>query len=131
MSEIKTTEFTRYSRQREAILNYLKSTKSHPSANDVYENVKKSYPNISLGTVYRNLNDLVKKGLAIELKAKNGILNYDGDTSVHSHFVCDCCSSITDVFDYSVVVPSSLDGFQVNNSNTVFHGICKGCLENN
>ena len=63
----------RYSKQREAIRTYLLSTKSHPTAEAVYYNIKNEYPKISLGTVYRNLNLLVEQGQALRLDCGDGV----------------------------------------------------------
>ena len=70
---------TKYSRQREAVKEYLKSTYSHPTADEVYQEIRNVYPNISLGTVYRNLNLLVEQGEAIKLTTEGGKDHFDGN----------------------------------------------------
>ena len=74
----------KFSRQRAAILSFLQSRKDHPSAELVYAYVKKDYPRISLGTVYRNLNQLAEAGVISKLQFDH----FDYDTSPHQHFVC-------------------------------------------
>lgn len=77
----------KYSRQRESIKEYLSSTYEHPTADTVYLNVKQEFPNISLGTVYRNLNLLAEIGEAIKISTPNGGDRFDGRTIPHYHFV--------------------------------------------
>lgn len=127
MKEILEKAFPRKSKQREEILKFLMSTKSHPTANEVYEQVKKVIPDISLGTVYRNLRELSEKGIILELKAKDGINNYDYDTSTHGHFVCEKCGKIYDVFDLQITNQPSLSDFAIKSVNAVFYGICNQC----
>lgn len=79
----------KYSRQRAAILSFLQSRRDHPTAETVYTSVKEAFPNISLGTVYRNLNQLAEAGMIA--KHSFGVLNidhFDFNTSPHYHFVC-------------------------------------------
>ena len=73
----------KYSRQREAIKHYLASTKEHPTADTVYMHVKKEFPNISLGTVYRNLNLLTDIGEAIKISTPDGGDRFDGTVQPH------------------------------------------------
>ena len=80
----------KYSRQRESIKDYLNSTTEHPTADTVYLNVRKEFPNISLGTVYRNLNLLAEIGDAIKIPTPNGGDRFDGRTIPHYHFCCTC-----------------------------------------
>ncbi|MBP3705838.1 MAG: transcriptional repressor [Clostridia bacterium] len=77
-----------YSRQREAIMQVLRSSKAHPNANQVYEEVRKIIPNISLGTVYRNLSSLGDTGEILCLHVANGPERYDGEISPHIHLHC-------------------------------------------
>lgn len=86
-----------YSRQREAVLNVLCSTKSHPTAAWIYEQVRQQIPNISLGTVYRNLSGLAEDGTIKKLSFGDASVHFDGDISVHSHFYCEHCGEITDI----------------------------------
>ena len=76
----------KYSRQREAIKNYLASTRNHPTADSVYMHVKKEFPNISLGTVYRNLNLLSELGEIVKITAPDGGDRFDGHTEPHNQF---------------------------------------------
>lgn len=87
-----------YSRQREAVLRALCSTTSHPTATWIYEQVRQEIPNISLGTVYRNLSGLCEDGRIRKLSFGDASDHFDGDITVHSHFYCETCGEITDVW---------------------------------
>lgn len=76
----------KYSRQREAIKEYLSHTKEHPTADTIYMRIREIYPNISLGTIYRNLSLLVEKGEIIRINGIDGSDHYDGNTQKHYHF---------------------------------------------
>lgn len=124
----------KYSKQREAIVNYLRSTHSHPSADDIYMEVRKTHPNISLGTIYRNLAQLTQNGVIIKLETGSGKDHYDGFTHKHYHFVCSCCDR---VFDINIPEVQNIDkyaeqasGFKVENHTIMFYGQCNDCMNN-
>ncbi len=120
-----------YSRQREAILNVLCSTKSHPTASWIYENVQVTLPNISLGTVYRNLALLESEGVIRKISVGDNHEHFDGDTSQHSHFYCKSCSQITDIFIDTKETRKQVErdtGFKVDFGTYTFIGVCKNCL---
>ena len=77
----------KYSRQRESIKHFLMTTKKHPTADEVYMHVKRDFPNISLGTVYRNLNLLTDIGEAVKISTPDGGDRFDGRTEPHNHFL--------------------------------------------
>lgn len=121
----------KYSRQREAIKLFLKERKDHPTADVVYQNIKKEFPNISLGTVYRNLS------LLAELKEINKISygsnpdHFDFDTDPHYHFICSECNIITDLDmdelkDINSIANKNFDG-QIKGHNLFFYGKCSSC----
>ena len=87
----------KYSRQREVIKTFLCTRKDHPTADVVYMNVRQQYPNISLGTVYRNLTLLSEMGEIMRLRVGDGVDHFDADTSPHNHFVCSECGSVIDL----------------------------------
>lgn len=124
----------KYSRQREEIKAYLCSRKDHPTADNVYTAMRKLLPNISLGTVYRNLTLLAERGEITRLRIGDGIDHFDYDTSPHYHFVCKKCGSITDFpLTYSDPVPTVPDtdfAGRVEGHVTYFYGTCTHCLEN-
>ena len=117
--------------QRETIKQCLCSVKTHPTAEWVYQEVKKKIPQITLATVYRNLNLLVKNGEALKLEI-NKEYHYDGDNSQHQHCVCKKCGMISDVFqkeisDYALKKISTKN-FVLDEVTVLFHGTCKSCV---
>ncbi len=120
-----------YSRQREAILKVLCSTKSHPTAAWIYENVRIEIPNISLGTVYRNLGNLEKEGVIRKIPVGDNHEHFDGDISQHSHFYCKSCEKITDIFIDTEETRRQVEadtGSRVDSGTYTFVGVCKNCL---
>lgn len=124
---------TKYSRQRESIKEYLASTKEHPTADMVYMHIKAIYPNISLGTVYRNLNLLVDQGEIIKISHGSGSDRFDGNSKPHYHFLCTECSSVLDLdiaqgaLDHiNLIASAGFDGEVLGNS-TFFYGLCSKC----
>lgn len=87
----------RYSKQREAILMELQSRFDHPTADQLYSSLKIKYPELSLGTVYRNLSLLTEQGKIRKLDVGDGTIHYDGITHPHIHFICKECYSIKDI----------------------------------
>ena len=87
----------KYSKQREMIMEYLKSTTAHPTAETVYMNVQSANPKLSLGTVYRNLKLLSEAGEIQRLSCGDGIDRFDATVAPHCHFLCDKCGSVQDV----------------------------------
>ena len=117
--------------QKSFIFGYLKSVKSHPTAESVYKEVRKRLPNISQGTVYRVLNNFKNKGDVQTIETKENI-HFDGDTSDHAHFICEKCGNVYDVID-----ECSTCGILKNKKTKVgkilkykvnFYGICTKCL---
>src|SRR3989344_4341137 len=84
--------------QKSIVLNFLRSVKTHPTAEMVYKAVKKKLPQISLGTEYRNLENFANKGIILKITAGNQA-RYDGDISDHGHFICQSCGKIDDIFN--------------------------------
>lgn len=123
----------RQTKQKTIIADILCSTKSHPSAEWVYSQARKLMPNISLGTVYRNLNELVESGKAITIETTDSSLRYDATTTPHTHFVCNTCKGV-----YDVDVTLSIDtqhlenqGFIVQDKKLVLYGVCDKCSQSN
>jgi Fur family transcriptional regulator, peroxide stress response regulator len=124
----------RYTRQREAILRLLRTTSSHPTANEIYLQVSEEIPNISKGTVYRNLRVLQKIGLISELDLEGtNVSRFDAKQDNHYHFKCEKCGGI---FDIDVSVNNKLDqhitlntGLKVLHHHLEFHGLCHRCQE--
>ncbi|PRX35562.1 Fur family peroxide stress response transcriptional regulator [Orenia metallireducens] len=121
----------RMTKQRKKILEVLKSTRSHPTADWIYDEVKQEIPNISLGTIYRNLNVLREMGEIIELNYGSSYSRYDANSDDHYHFTCLECGQVMDV---DLDVDRELDeevadciGGEVSYRRTEFFGYCAEC----
>ena len=117
----------RVTRQRSAILEFLRSKRHHYSAIQIYDAVREKIPNISLGTVYRNLASLLEDGEIISVETSDKCVYYDGFISGHSHFVCQCCKEIYDFPLESTTSEPEKAGFTVSNQRVVYYGVCKMC----
>lgn len=122
----------KYSRQREAIKNFLMTRKDHPTADIVYSSVRNEFPNISLGTVYRNLTLLADLGEIARLRVGDGVDHFDYDTSPHYHFVCTKCGSVIDLDMDTLQAIDQLNGMDFNGNLiaghvTYFYGTCSCC----
>ena len=116
--------------QRMKILDYLRSVKTHPNAEQVYRHVKKKLPSITLATVYRNLNLLAEQGEILKLEI-NKEFRFDADICYHQHFVCKNCGKIIDVFqkeisEYAMKKVKSKD-FKPQCVKIIYWGLCKNC----
>lgn len=124
---------TKYSRQREAIKEYLSQTKEHPTADMIYLKIREKYPNISLGTVYRNLNFLAEKGEIIKLDGMDGSDRFDGRTKPHYHFLCNKCQKLMDLEMESIDHINEIAGKgfsgKIEGHVTYFYGQCPECLD--
>ena len=125
---------TRNTKQRLAILRILRHTDTHPTADWIYDQVRKEIPNISKGTVYRNLKVLREDGLISELDLSGTVSRYEGNQENHYHFRCQKCGW---VFDLDEPVDRELDarvarktGFKVSYHRTEFRGLCSDCRSN-
>ncbi|MGN0474549.1 MAG: transcriptional repressor [Acutalibacteraceae bacterium] len=124
----------RHSNQRDIILNELCSRHDHPTANDIYESVRVILPNISLGTVYRNLNQLADNGIILRLPQPDSSNRFDGKSVRHYHLCCKQCGSITDIDstildDFFGVIMSKYS-FEADCSGMTISGICSKCRNN-
>ena len=122
----------RTSKKRQAIYDALCATTAHPSAEQLYSELKNVIPDLSLGTVYRNLGVLADEGLIISVGNVNGQERYDARTESHTHFICAKCGLVDDVWlpdplpvDYSDVESST--GGKVSGHSLSFIGLCKNC----
>ena len=123
---------TRETKQRRIVYETVKSTHSHPTADWVFEEVRRRLPKVSLGTVYRNLGVLKEEGLVREIYGNDRRAHYDADTSKHAHFICSACDQITDVRGVRQVdwrTMKDLVGCEVDGQEVVFTGRCAGCSQ--
>lgn len=123
----------RYSKKREAILNAIQSTKCHPSADWVYQTLKPEHPDLSLGTVYRNLEFFRQHGTIQSVGVVRGQERFDATTAPHTHFVCSGCGDVIDLDD--IRLDDGLDrevcekyGLAVQRHELTFHGLCQTCV---
>lgn len=122
----------KYSRQREAVREILMKHHDHPTADAVYAELKKTEPNISLATVYRNLNLLASMGEIRKLAFPFGADHFDGDLTEHYHFVCQKCGKVYDVpmeaaSQLNAEAESLVPG-RVTAHNLIFYGECNDCI---
>lgn len=120
----------RLTNQRKIILQELRSVKTHPTADEIYNLVRKKMPRISLGTVYRNLEVLSTLGLVLKLENAAGQRRFDGDVSPHHHIRCNVCGKVGDIFNAPNIsgVEKGLDtDFQITGHTLEFSGICPEC----
>ena len=122
-----------YSRQRESIKAFLSGRTDHPTADVIYQNIRQQYPNISLGTVYRNLALLSELGEIVKLNVDGGSDRYDYDTSLHHHFVCSRCHCVQDIsmdnMDFLMEQAQEKSSARIERYSINFYGLCKDCLE--
>ncbi len=119
--------------QRMVILNILSRTEKHLTADEVYQEAKKTYPMLSATTVYRNLEDMVGAGLLSHFKYSGSAMRYDTNIEQHHHFICTRCGSVKDIYlktiDYDVDTKKfALDRFRIDGSELYLNGVCEGCL---
>lgn len=123
----------RNSAQRTLILNLMDGNKSHPTADEIYEEARKADPHISRGTVYRNLNLLVENGLLLKIPVPDGADHFDSTLKAHYHFYCRKCNR---VFDAPIFRPTAVmaaqkkmeeEGFKAITHSIVFEGLCPDC----
>jgi len=117
--------------QRIAILKYLDGNTSHPTADNIYRDVKQTYPTLSFATVYNTLQTLREHGEVMEVTIDPIRKHYDPNTSPHHHVICISCNDLWDVFvDYSDVLklPSNVaKGIKTVGVHVDFYGLCKNC----
>ena len=121
-------ENTRHSPKREAILQCLRSTTCHPSAEWVYSQLKPQIPDLSLATVYRNLARFRTEGAVQVIGCVDGEDRYDGNVAPHGHFICRCCGAVIDLPPIPVVAPDMEKVGREDSCNVTFYGHCNVCL---
>ena len=124
----------RYSKKREAILDCLRSTDSHPTAEWIYGQLKGEFPDLSLATVYRNLAQLKSSGIIRSVGVVAGHEHFDGTVASHPHAVCLCCGRVVDIRGMTPPAASLPDaeretGFELSEAVITFNGICPDCLK--
>lgn len=125
----------RNSRQRTLIYEAVRASRSHPNAEEIYHDVQKQLPDISLGTVYRNLNLLEEMGQLVRIHTGVGPDRFDAILQMHPHLVCSSCGG---VFDLDCCIGQEMDllkrafersGAQIDRVQARAFGICEHCRE--
>jgi Fe2+ or Zn2+ uptake regulation protein len=120
----------RNTRQLKVVWDAVKTDKTHPTADQIYDKVRKRLPNISLGTVYRNLQKLVAVA-KLQIVMLGRSQHFDPLVGPHQHFICEVCERVFDVIVESEneLKPAKLphEGFKVTSHQLAFYGTCKHC----
>ena len=118
----------RYSQQRERIYEAVCATKEHPTAQMIYESLKPEMPKLSLGTVYRNLQQMAEDGRLMELDGP--VTRFDATVRPHTHLRCSRCGCVADgdlAYDMALDQETIAQGWQVTGHDLMFRGICPAC----
>ena len=123
----------KYSRQRESIKKFLMTRTDHPTAETIYENLRKEYPKISLGTVYRNLSLLTDIGEIQTISTGVGPDRFDGNAKPHYHFICKHCGQVMDLKmqgleHINLLAQHEFPGI-IEGHSVFFYGRCESCIE--
>ncbi|MCX7903509.1 MAG: transcriptional repressor [Caloramator sp.] len=117
--------------QRYAIYNYLLGTKSHPSAEMIYEALKPHYPTMSLATVYKTLNTLIELGLVQQLNVGEDNFRFDAKAEPHPHIVCLECGKVDDIDELELnninQIAQKYTNYKISSSKVYFYGLCPEC----
>ncbi len=124
----------RMTKQRQVILEELCKVKTHPTADEMYQMIRKRLPKISLGTVYRNLDILSGLGMVLKLDVGGTQKRFDGNVNPHHHVRCSECGCVADIMD--LPVDPDLDSkaqkvtdFRIKRHSLEFIGMCPSCQE--
>ena len=120
------------SKKRDAILHCIRTTDQHPSAEWVYTRLKPEIPDLSLGTVYRNIHMFLEEGRIASVGVVGGLERFDGNTAPHVHFICQSCGAVLDVGSIEVPVEltgqaEAATGGEVTSCSLSFSGRCPNC----
>ena len=133
MSDSRQEPIFKHSKKRDRILEILEKTDTHPTADWIYDRVKKEFPDLSMGTVYRNLNILIEQGLVQKFDFGNTFDRFDAKLIPHYHFICEKCGS---VFDLEIPADNELNtkinkttNFIIKKHRLEFFGECIKCRE--
>ena len=120
----------KHSKKRDAILECIRSTSGHPSAEWVYAQLKPQIPDLSLGTVYRNLAAFKQEGIIASVGIVDGNERFDRDTYPHAHFICTHCSAVIDVeeIDPPTRLSERIRCGSVRDCVLTFFGVCNQCV---
>jgi Fur family transcriptional regulator, peroxide stress response regulator len=119
--------------QRYAIYKFLKSTKSHPSAEMIYDILKVNYPTMSLATVYKTLRTLIELDLVQELNVGEDNFRFDANSQAHPHIICESCRKVDDMetanFDFLNKEAEKYTDYSIKQHKLYFYGLCSKCKQ--
>ncbi len=114
--------------QRVAVYEILLRSENHPTVEEIYEEVKKKYPFVSLATVYRTVETLEQMGLAKKVCYWGSSARYDANTDDHHHLICVSCGAIRDIYmEDQISIPEELEGFRTEGYSVNIYGLCPEC----
>lgn len=117
--------------QRLAVMAVLQSRRDHPTADHIYQEVRRQHPAISFNTVYKTLEILCQRGMVIKVNPLHAVARYDGETGRHAHLICRQCHHIIDLDWEGSEVPAlpaeALQGFRIEHPSLTFWGLCPRC----
>jgi len=113
--------------QRKKILEFIENAKSHPTADEIFINVRKDIPNVSRTTIYNTVNKLAKEGIIKCMNTKNGEMRFDACLESHYHFMCDKCGNIHDLGPSTGILQKEIDGNEIKDVFICYNGVCKEC----
>lgn len=120
--------------QRLAVLSILESRRDHPTAEQIYHEVRQGLPAISFNTVYKTLEVFCQKGLVIKVNPLHEVARYDVETDHHAHLICRKCHFIVDLPDEVAPAPTLPEeaqaGFRLERHSLIFWGLCPQCQKN-
>jgi Fur family peroxide stress response transcriptional regulator len=119
--------------QRLAIMKTLMESKSHLSADELYQKLKSSHPTLSMSTVYKTLQMMAQIGAVMTIETGPGCQKFDAGSRPHHHAICSSCGRIIDVDFNTYPVPLNKDnlipGFMVQKVKVYFNGLCEDCAK--
>lgn len=120
-----------YSKKRELVLDYVRTSCTHPTAEEVYSGLRALDADISLATVYRNLNQLAESGLLQRIATPSGADRFDGNITQHLHAICTRCGRVEDIPRNALPdlckIASNYTDMKLSDVTLVFHGVCSVC----
>lgn len=119
----------RYSQQREQIYDMVCASREHPTAQMVYDALRPSMPRLSLGTVYRNLQQMARDGRLMEIDGP--VTRFDATVRPHTHLRCSCCGCVADVelpYDAALDRAFAMEGWNITGHSLMFTGVCPVCM---
>ena len=112
-----------------AVLDCLEKTKKHPTADQVLDAVRRTFPSVSRATVYNTLEALTKAGLILRITVDPAVARYDADLGPHAHFRCRICNTVYDIMmDEDTDLDSHVEGHRVESVRTYAYGVCAKCI---